>query len=361
MIFNERVTDITYNKILPVVVDNISTSSVLAARLFSNPTSWAGTVLNSPSMFQLSTTGGSFDGMDTFLSSAQNVTKSFSWYIKGIYQSIVLPGIEQSVNAVTESQAINLVGVRSAEAFAALASNLGNQVYGVGTGKDVEGLELIVDAGTNSSSYGGITRSTNTWINADVNAASGGAVTLDNLFSEFDAASASGADSENPTMGLTTKTVWTLIESLLTPNIVAQYLSTSSIAGYDRVGKSTPMGSTVQAQDNALNGQQGFRAYNLRGTPVVPDDKCTSGVFYWINENYLKAKSLKGVDLTAIPAVGNVMDGVNDSFPKLSAFQYRDVMAVPLQYGKVGQLIFLGNVVDVQPRRNSKLTAITTA
>ena len=42
-----------------------------------------------------------------------------------------------------------------------------------------------------------------------------------------------------------------------------------------------------------------------------------------------------------------------------SAFQFRELMSPVNQYGEVGFLVLLGNLIHKQPRRNSKLTGVT--
>lgn len=359
MIFTNRITDITYQEILPSLVDQINNSNVFTARTLSRPKKWRGVRVEQPIQKANSTTGGSFDGMDTFSTSATNNTTLLTWYVKGYEQSVVIPGIERDVNGDNEKQVLSLLATRMDEARNSASDSIGTLFYGLGLNKDFDGLGLIVDDGTATSSYGGLTRSTNTYINATVTAATGAALTLDQLSTTNDSASAASSQSESPTMGVTTKTVWTFFESLLAPSINSYYTSTQ-INGYNKVSGGTPNGTSVPAVE--LKGAAGFNAISYRGVPVVADDKATSGVFFWINENYLEFDALqsKAENVKAISSVNEVTEGFYKDVPMPSAFQFREMMSPVNQYGEIGFLLLMGNLIHRQPRRNSKLTGITT-
>lgn len=358
MVFTDRVNDITYQEILPSIVDQINNSNVFTARVLSNVKNWRGTTTQQPITIANSTTGGSFDGMDVFPTSATNNTRMLTWYVKGFEQSVVVPGIERAVNANNEKQVVALLASRMDEARNSASNSIGTLLYDVGSGKNFDGLALIVDNGTNSASYGGLTRSTNAYLNADVTAASGGTLTLDLVSQEFDNASAASSNSESPTIGLTTKAIWTFFEGLLTPTLQSVYQATQ-VSGYNRVSGGTPTGVSLPAGSPELKGVAGFNAITYRGRPVVADDKCTSGVFFWLNENYLEFDRLLDDQLNSIASTNEVTEGFYKDVPMPSAFQFRELMAPVNQYGEVGFLVLLGNMFHRQPRRNGKITGIT--
>lgn len=354
MIFNERVTSITQDKFIPNVVDQINNSNVLTCRILSKPKPWSGETVKQPSQYANSTTGGSFSGMDTFQTSATSTVKTMSWNVKAFYQSLVIPGIEKAVNAVSETKVLSLVAQKMDEAKNSAINSIGTLMYSTGLGDDIEGLGLIVDDGTATSSYGGLTRSTNTWVNAQLSA-SGGTITLDNMATVHDNCSAAGSESESPNLMVTTKSVWTFYESLLNPTVTANY----NAEGYPMVNGSTAPG-TVQ-KSNGLGGRGGFRALTFRGLPVVADDKCTSQTLFFLNERYLEFQSLKSPDLKQISMANEVTVGVYSEKATPTAFQMKDLQMPTNQFGEVGQLILMGNFIARQPRRNGKLTGITTA
>jgi hypothetical protein len=359
MVFSERIKTITYNEILPSIVDTVNQSNIFTARALSNPKPWRGTTVNQPIQIANSTTGGSFDGMDEFDTSATNNVRSMTWYVKGYEQSIVIPGIEQSVNETSNKGAVRLLGAKMDEAANSLADGVGNLLYGYGNGKDFDGLGLIVDDGTATSSYAGLSRAELPNINGHVTAAAAGKMTLDLVSKAFDDASAAGSSQESPDIAFTTSQIWSLFESLLHKNNSLQaHYDATAITGYNRVNGKTPRGTSVPAQ--SLKGAWGVDAISYRGKPVVADDKCPNGRFYWINEHYLEYRNLKGQDLNNYNNKNNMTEGtysdIKDQVP--SFLQMRDFMQPINQYGKIGWLVMLGNLIHRQPRRNSVITGI---
>lgn len=356
-IFTNRVTDITYQYILPALVDNVSNSNVFTSKLLSNTIDWEGTTYNVPIQTAFSTTGGSFNGMDTFSTAATNNTRQMTFYITGQYQSIVIPGIEAAVNGNTESQVIKLLTAKMDEAKISMADAIGTELYGFGLGKAFDGLGNVVDNGTNAPTYGGLSRTTYPFLDADVTTVSNGTITLSYLSSEFDNVSAASSTSESPDYGLTTKANWTFIEGLIQPMLSARYESTS-VRGYNRVDGKTPRGDgkTPSAE---LGGAGGFISITWRGRDIYADDKATAGTFYWINQKYLDFAVQKSPELREIGSTVESMEGFYEDVPFPSAFQFRDMMSSINQLGEVGVVILLGNLICRQPRRNGKLIGIT--
>lgn len=357
MVFNERVTDITYNEILPTIVDFVNNSNIFTARVMSNVKTWRGVNIKQPIRIANSTTGGSFDGLDTFDTSTTNNTRTLTWYVKAYEQSVVVPGIEKAVNGNSEKQVISLVTDRLDEAKISLTQAIGDLLYGNGVGKDIEGLGLIVDDGTTSATYGGLNRSEVAGANADVTAAGSGVISLALVRSEMTAVSAAGAGQEAPTIALTTPEVWDLFESLLTPTISARY-DVTDVKGYNRVSGKTPMGTTVP--ESELKGAAGFVAISFRGRPVVADDKCPAGLFFWLNEHYLSFYRLLSSDLRSVDSNPTKTEGANEDIKQPSFLQLKDFMSPINQFGGIGALIVMGNLICKAPRRQGKITGITT-
>lgn len=357
-LFTNRVTDITYQYILPSLVDNVSNSNVFTAKTLSNTIDWEGVTYNVPIQTAFSTTGGSFNGMDTFSTAATNNTRQMSFYITGQYQSIVIPGIEAAVNGNTESQVIKLLTAKMDEAKISMADSIGSELYGFGLGKAFDGLGNIVDDGTNAPTIGGLSRTTYPFLKADVTTVANGVLTLSYLSSEFDNVSAASSTSESPTLGLTTKAIWTFVEGLMQPMLSARYESTA-VKGYDRVDGKTPAGTSVPMTGTELSGAGGFISLSWRGRPMVADDKATAGTFFWVNEKYLDFAVQKSPELREISSTVESMEGFYEDVPAPSAFQFRDLMSSINQLGQVGVVILLGNLIERQPRRNGKLIGIT--
>lgn len=357
-IFTDRVADITYQEILPSIVDQINNSNILFAKVLSKPSTWKGVFMSQPITIANSNTGGSFAGMAQFPTGATNNTRLLQWYVAADEQSVVVPGIEKAINGSGDKAVLRLLATRMDEAKIASMQRNGQVFYGFGSGTDFDGLGLIVDAGSNSASYGGVTRSTNPYINGDITPVTNGAVSLDYASSEFDNVSAAGSQMESPTLGLTTKAVWTFFEGLMQPMVSARY-DTVGVRGYDRIDGGTPPGG-VNKPGEGMTGQAGFNALIYRARPLVADDNCTAQTFFWLNEYYLEFARLIDSDLNQIASTVEVTEGFYKDVPMPSAFQFRELMSPVNAYGEVGLLILMGNLFHRQPRRNGKLTSITS-
>lgn len=354
MDFSNRVLTTVQDKFIPSIVDSINGSNIISLRVMSKPKPWNGPTIKQNIMVSNSTTGGSFDGLDPFDTGVTNTRKQLSWPPKGFYQSIVVPGIEEAVNE-TDMQVLSLVAAQMDEAKISAQDQIGTMFYAAGVGKDFDGLTLIADDGTSTSSYGGLTRASTPQINGVVRAASGGTLTLDLMAATYDATMAAGVMSETPNLFLTDKTTWSLYESLLTPTVRSTYATD----GYPVVTADTAPGTATRG--NAFRGNQGFEAVLFRGKPLVADDKAPIGSLFYLNENYLQYYSLKSKRLNTVTMNVEVTEGVYKDKPVATAFQMKDLMMPTNQFASIGQLIALGNLICRQPRRVGKITGITNA
>lgn len=356
MKFSERVTELTYNEILPNIVDLVNNSNILTSRVMSKPQNWKGKTISQPVRIANSTTGSSFDGLDEFDTSTTNNVRSLTWYVKGYVQPIVMSSVENAINGAGDKKAISLLATQLDETKDSVIDALGDQLYGYGVGKDIEGLGLITDNGTATSSYGGVSRASLPLINGDTTAAAGGTLSLDLVSAEFDNVSAAGISKDAPTIAYTTKAVWSLFEKLMNSKLTASY-NPVSINGYNRVTGKTPVGVSVPA--SSLKGAFGADSISYRGKNVVADDKCPSGVFHWMNEHYLDFYRLIDPDLKQISSKIEVTENPNRENQQPSFLQMRDFLSPVNQLGKVAALVVLGNLIHRNPRRNGKITGIT--
>lgn len=355
--FNNRITDITYNKILPKVVDtkndgNAATARILGVQLGRT---WSGTQLNQVIQIDNDSTGGAFDGLDQFSTAQTNNTKSLTWYVKGYYQSVVAAGMEQDVNT-GEAQAIRYLTSIMDRAKTSMLDGIGTLFYGIGSGKNFEGFALIADDSTLTSSYGGLARATyGANINAYVDAAA--TLTFEEIAAAITGSAAASVEQERPNIGYMPPAVWDIFESLHYAAVQAKYDSVS-LSGYSTINGNTPIGKTVPA--DALHGASGFDSLSFRKIPFVADDKATSQTLFLINEHYLEFPVLRSTSKSVKQVAPNPeqQEGYYSEAKLPSSVQFRDLMESINQYGSAGFLLVMGNLIHRNPKRNAKLTGI---
>lgn len=350
---NDRVNNITLEQINAKVVDTVNQSSEIMKRVVSRPTKWNGRSFQSPIFTNNSVIGQSFKGVETFDTAIDMNTTQMTWYPTGYAQPVGVSTVERSINA-TPAGVVELYQVSYQYAQNSMITALGNIFYGVGSGNDFDGLALIDDDGTSTSSYAGLTRTTFPTINSFLVSASGGVLDMATMSSVDDGATISGNESETPNVIMSNQTVWSLYDSLLEPTSRATYggMGGSFIDGNTGVG--TPV-----SQSNALNLNAGATSITFRGKPFVRDQKSPTGKMWFLNEKWFEFKSLPIQGLKLIATTESVTTGAYDSY-KVSAFQFREMMMPVNQLAEVGIFVMYGNLICLNPNRNGLLSSITT-
>lgn len=336
MAFGNRVLTTTQDKIMPKVVDTILGSNVFATRMLSKAKKWSGEKVKFPVKFEKNTLGGSFSGFDTFSTSAVNNRVNLEFSPKFYEKPVALPLDELSVNA-TEEKIIDLAKIECASTAQDMADDIGNLFYGTGTGnggKDFLGLEAIVDDSTNAATYGNLSRSTYTTLRSTVTASSGtlSLAKMDTLYN----AAASG--SQKPTIGMTTEAIFSLYGQLLQPQ--------------ERINKNVGM-------TKGLVGGTGFVGLNFKGFDILADEKCTSGVLYFLNEDFLDWYALP-VAMTDPIKFRSVIEGNDYSEVEGLGFSWSSWIKPTNSASLVGHIYLGGELISQNPKRHSKLTGITS-
>lgn len=354
--FNDRVGNLSLPNILSKITDTANRSNFITLRIMSNPKMWSGKVISQVINTTQSSNGQFFNGVAVANTDIDYTNTSLNWYPTGFMQPITVSRVDR---ALSNTEA-GVIGVQQATAdwsANSMKSRLGDAFYGFGAGDQFDGLGQIIDDGTSTSSYGGLSRTTyGTYINGTVTAASGGVLDLDLLAGVDDGATVSGADEMSPNVALTTKTVWSLYESLLEPTKKAEYRA----YGYPVVTGDTAIGQAWRGNQN-LGASGGFASLDFRGKPLLKDEKATSGVVFFVNEYNLEFHSLKLPDFKTVAISGSqVTNGFFDKV-KATAFQFMDYVTPYNQpTAEVGYLVAYGNVIHRDPRLNAKATGITT-
>lgn len=350
---NDRVNNITLEDISAKVVDTVNKSSEIMKRVVSRPERWNGRDYRSPIFTNNSSLGTSFKGVEIFDTSIDMNTVQMIWYPTGYAQPVGVSVVERSVNA-TPAGVVDLYQTSYQYAQNSMITALGTIFYGTAVGNDFDGLGNIVDDGTLTSTYAGLTRSTYTQINGTVTAASSGVIDLATMASSDDAATISGDISETPNVLMSSQAVWSLYDSLLEPTAKAEY----GVLGGAFIKGDTAVSQAPSAGDG-LKLNAGATSVTYRGKPYVRDQKSPSGKLWFLNERWFSFKSLPLVGLNIIATTESVTTGAYDNY-KVSAFQFRQMMMPVNQLAEIGIFVMYGNLVCLNPNRNAVITGITT-
>lgn len=341
-----RVTTTTQDKLLPKVVDTILNSNVFATRMLTKAGSYVGERMKFPVKYVKNTTGTSFAGFDTFSTSATNNRVNLEFVPKFYQMSVALPLDELSAND-TDAKVLDLAKLEMASTAQDMADDIGTLFYSDGTGngsKDFLGLEAIVDDGTNAGTFGTLARSTYTTLKSTVTASSG-TLSLAKMSTLYNAAS---SGSQTPSLGLCSEAIFSYYEQLLQPQ--------------ERVVKTVSQFSTQGNMGKAgtgLTGGTGFTGLYFKGFPILADEKSTSGVLYFINEDFLDFYALPMAKTTPIKYRSQDIDGNDYSSVTGLGFSWSDWVVPTNSASIVGHIYLGGELISANPKRHAKLTGIT--
>ena len=348
MAFTNRVATVTNIKLIPKVVDTVLNSNILFKRIVSQPKSWSGERMRFPIKYQNGVSGQSFSGFDTFSTAASERRINMEYFVKGYQKTVSLPLMEVDANN-TDEQTLSLVANELTLAAQEMADEVGNIFYADGTGnggKDFLGLGAIVDDGSVAPTIGGLSRTTYATLNSTVTA-SGGALSLTNMRTLYNNIVSGG---QRPTLGVTTEAIHGFYERLLQQflriNVTAQ--SADPSAAY-KVGNG----------GSPSRGQASFSGLDYMGFPIVMDEKCTSGVLFFLNENFIEWRALKSKMGKDVPYSPGDVEGNDYNSIKDFGFSWTDWIKPINQYAIIGHLIMEGELLTTNPKRHGKLTGIT--
>lgn len=355
-----RVNDTTLQKIASKVVDNILSAPVYASRVMGKGQAFQGKSMDVVVDIAPDTQGQWITGLETLNSSAVNTSITLT-YARNMYTQ---PKVGIMIESMANSGPLGVIPLDTFKYEKAAAQTLqamGTAIYSDGSGNQILGLALgVSDSGT----IGGQSRTTYPALQA-TNTASGGTLTLAKMATLHDAVSAASLTNEQPNVGVTTKTVWSLYEQLLTPNVRASY---------DEVGyNSLPLRGDFMARNKAeLRNGAGFNALSYRNLPIISDDLATTGVLFFLNENYFYfagqettpeeySDTLTKVNLGtgAMKAYDGTGAESLDMPSEFNGYFYQKPMLIPNQAGTIARFYVVGQMVYDQFRREGKLTGIT--
>ncbi len=352
MVFSEAVTTTTRTYIVPKVYDEISKGSPTLMKLLQNAAKWrTGTKYEFPIKYQDSTNGGNTGIADKLDTDRQNVRTTASFEPKMAYKPVVVADIEMTLNEGDE-RIVDLLETEFDSQAQSLIQLMGQNLFtGTGSGNNWDSLAGAADDGTNYPTYGNLSRSTYTsWKGYYLGSA--GALTLAKMATAYDAVV---VGTSTPDMIVTTKSLWSTYESLLTPTVRAGYTQN----GYPRMNAFGMVPAT-----QGLSGQQGFECLWFRGTPVVRDEQVPSGKMFFITSEYfgfkginIKSENVKQVNFKKLS--DGVPSGVPGRVPSTLGFNFRDMMSPVDQLAQVGEIIYAGNFIAEEPRLQGQMAGLS--
>ena len=337
-VLGNRVSTTTQDKIMPKLVDHVLNSNVFFTRQVGRAKRWSGNQMKFPLKVAKNTTGTSFSGFDTFSTSATDNRRLLVYDPKFYQITVALPLDELSANN-TEAKVMDLASLATAGSSQDMADDLGTIFYADGSGnnsKDPNGLELLVDDGTNNASIGGLTRASFTPNLSSTVTASGGTLTLAKMATLY---SDITSGSIKPTAAYTPESVFDLYEQLLQPQ--------------ERIMKDVPM------MKGGLTGGTGFTALHYKGFPVLADEKATAQILYFINEDFIDWYALPVANTDPIKFRSQDIDGNDYSNVTGLGFSWTGWIKPTNSASIVGHVYFGGELIQWNPKRSGKLTGVT--
>lgn len=340
MAFDNRVDTLTNNEINPEVVDTILRGNTFATSMLTKTKKFPSSTFLMPIKYQKGVNGTSFAGFDTLPTSASDTRVNLTYNPKFYAENVALPGTELAVNN-TAGKVLDLATVEMRSRSQDMADDIGTLFYGDGTGngsKDFTGLGAIVDDGSTVATIGGLSRSTYTTLQSTVTASSG-TISLLKMRTLYDAISDA---TVVPTSSYTTYAVNALYESLLQPT--------------ERIMKDVKLASNFK-------GFTGYKSLEYVGIPILSDRKCTSGVFFFLNEQYLDfytVPPLSDMGYEPIPVKADMIVGNSYNEDPSLGFSWSGWIKISNAVAYNSYIVLGGDLITDNPRRHGKLTGITS-
>jgi len=359
--FGSNQSDFNLPKLHAKVVDNVLTAPMFFSRVTSMGSPFQGLTMNWSVDVTSDTQGQFFVGLEPLSSSAVQTTIPLAYAQTAFTQPKVGVMLDSFANT-GEGAVIDLDLFKYAKAGSQAMQKLGTAIFADGSANRPNGLGLIVD---DTGTIGGQSRSTYSQLNA-TDTSSGGTLTLAKLATLYSAVTTSSIDYSQPTIGVTTKAVFDLYEQLLQPTVRATYDN----IGFDKLGTRALTVKRGEGQGSAA-AASGFDALSYRGVPIVRDDFGTSGYIYLLNERTFGWFGRSIVPDIYKGMVDKVNLGTNKAYEGVGAealdmpseyngWFYQKDMVLPNQAGSIGRFYVIGQVCTWEPRRNGRLTGITS-
>lgn len=356
--FGQDVYTFIRDAVAPKVVDTVLRDNVLFQILFAKGGEFDGKDASVTLKVRKNTEGGSFSGFDTLSTNPVQTTEKAVFEPRFYSKPIALAGTELTVS-MTKNTVIKLAIESAESATQDFVDDLGNAIYGDGTGnsgKDITGMSSAID--TAVTSYGGLVKGN----------------FLDTSGGVRNGLSLIGGNTLNLTnsVKLTLDHIKNMITLCTTGNYYPQLAFVDPL-GFDyiekmmpamQVANPTPQVSNDQARWGtyplqALVAQAGYTSIRIKNTIFVSDEKCPVGKIFFVNLDTWKLDTLTPYDTTRIPVSTDLIVGQYDkNLKNRIGFGITDYMSPVNQYAQIAHIIFAGNLYCINPARNGLIKGI---
>jgi hypothetical protein len=185
-------------------------------------------------MYNDTAVGSFYSGYEAFNLDATTDFTAFQFAIKQLYEPVAISGREKRANR-DEEQLLDLVELKIKAATQRLKNTVSTSIRGDGTafsGREFDGVKKAVSTSPTSGTYGGITRSSNSF-SQNVAVTVAGGFTAANIQAELtDGISRVTRDSEMPDLGLMDRATWKLLHQSLTAIQRINDVKRKAVAGF---------------------------------------------------------------------------------------------------------------------------------
>lgn len=314
------VTSIARRFIMPEVVDNVYGGNALLFRLnaANKRIVQGGTQIEVPLMYARLSNGGPYQGFDLLNTTPSDTVKNAAFDWKQQYVTVAVDGLTL-IKTDSPDAIANILDLQFQQAEMEMAENLGTGLFAsaVSDPKQIDGLKDAVDDSTVATTYGGLSRTTNTWWKSQKDASTA-TLTLASLNTMFGNASSGG---RHPTLITSRQEQYNRYWALNTSN------------------QRYPI--APQGHDEQL-ASAGFTNLLFNGVPWVVDPHVPDGpnasnsMIMFLNEDYI------------FWAVSPRAD-----------FYLEDFQTPVNQDAMVAKLLWAGNLIVTNVARQGKMTALT--
>jgi len=325
-------------KMVAKTIDVVLNSSPVTLRLLGNQKPWKRIF---PVKAVAGIAGTSFDGLDKFSTSRSDSFRKMEFKPTGYEINVALSQMDIDVNKARESH-IDIIARELQSRQEDMIDALATMFYTIQTGKAFLSIrDACDDATIGAATYGGLTSSDYAGLKG-IYTSSSTAMTLALLRTKF-AACTHG--NEKPDMIATTKALWAAYEVLVQGTVEGHLVLTNT--GYPQMTR-TGILPTVQA----LKGQRGFDVLYFSGAPMVVDESIAAYDLYMLNTNHLAFYGVETTDpgYTPVKFAKGSIESVYSEVPKTTGFAFSGFDKPIDQYGRVGHIILMGNLISDAPR-----------